>query len=186
MSRGFVILNPASGHYHPDTVVAAIERAAAAGGWDLEFREISAGESVADIIRVAAGRGFDMFVAVGGDGTVSGVVEGLNGSRVPIAIVPVGTGNLLARGLGVPLDLVEAAGLIAGEHATRTIDAMRVGTRVFVLNIGVGISSATVRDTSNAPGVVGLPPVPLHGHRRWAGHPGESDRDHRCQLRFHR
>lgn len=150
MSRAFVIVNPASGHYQPDTVVAAIERAAATGAWELEYREISAGESVSDIIRAAAARGFDMYVAVGGDGTVSGVVEGLDGSPVPIAIVPAGTGNLLARGLGIPLDPVEAAGLIAGEHATRTIDAMRVGTRVFALNVGVGISSATVRDTSNA------------------------------------
>ncbi len=150
MSRVFVVVNPASGHYQPDTVVAAIERAAATGGRDLEFREVCAGEPVADIVRAAAGRGFDMFVAVGGDGTFSGVVEGLGGAPLPIAIIPAGTGNLLARGLGVPLDLVEAAGLIVGEHATRTIDAMRVGTRVFVLNIGVGISSATVRDTSNA------------------------------------
>ena len=150
MSRAFVIVNPASGHYQPDTVVAAIKRAAAAGAVELEFREISAGESVPDLIRAAVGRGFDMFVAVGGDGTVSGVVEGLGGSPVPIAIVPTGTGNLLARGLGIPLDPVAAVGLIAGEHAIRTIDAMRVGTRVFVLNVGVGISSATVRDTSNA------------------------------------
>ena len=149
MSRAFVIVNPASGHYQPDTVVAAIERAALTDARELELREISAGESVSDIIRAAAARSFDMFVAVGGDGTVSGVVEGLDGSPVPIAIVPVGTGNLLARGLGIPLDPVAAAGLIAGEHAIRTIDAMRVGTRVFVLNVGVGISSATVRDTSN-------------------------------------
>ena len=150
MSKVFIIVNPASGNYRPETVGAAIERAAATGERELEFREISAGESVADIIRAAVARGFDMFVAVGGDGTVSGVVEGLDGAPLPIAIVPAGTGNLLARGLGVSLDPIEAAGLIAGEHATRTIDAMRVGTKVFVLNIGVGISSATVRDTSNA------------------------------------
>ena len=150
MNKTFVIVNPASGHYHADTVGAAIERAAAAGERVLEFHEIAAGDSVPDIVRGAAAHGFDMFVAVGGDGTVSGVVEGLDGSRLPLAIVPAGTGNLLARGLGVPLDLVTAAGLIAGEHATKTIDAMRVGTRVFVLNVGGGISSATVRDTSYA------------------------------------
>ena len=150
MSRIFAVVNPASGHYRSETVGAAIERAAATAERELEFHEVSAGESVPDIIRSATARGFDMFVAVGGDGTVSGVVEGLCGSPLPIAIVPAGTGNLLARGLGIPLDPVAAAGLIAGEHAIRTIDAMRVGTKVFVLNIGVGISSATVRDTSNA------------------------------------
>ncbi len=150
MSKVLVIVNPASGHYKSDTVGAAIERAAAAGERASEFREVTEGESVPDIVRSGLSRGFDMFVAVGGDGTVSGVVEGLDGALPPIAIVPAGTGNMLARGLGVPLDPVEAAGLIAGEHAIRTIDAMRVGTSVFVLNIGVGISSATVRDTSNA------------------------------------
>ncbi len=150
MSKVLVIVNPASGHYKSDTVGAAVERAAAAGERASEFREVTEGESVPDIVRSGLSRGFDMFVAVGGDGTVSGVVEGLDGALLPIAIVPAGTGNLLARGLGVPLDPVEAAGLIAGEHAIRTIDAMRVGTSVFVLNIGVGISSATVRDTSNA------------------------------------
>ena len=150
MSKALVIVNPASGHYDPDTIGVAIEKAAPAGESTLEFREVAEGESVPDMVRSALARGFDMFVAVGGDGTVSGVVEGLDGSPLPLAIVPTGTGNLLARGLGVPLDPVAAAGLIAGEHATKTIDAMRVGTRVFVLNVGVGISSATVRDTSNA------------------------------------
>jgi YegS/Rv2252/BmrU family lipid kinase len=101
------------------------------------------------MVREALADGFDMFVAVGGDGTVSGVVEGLDGSPSPIAIVPAGTGNLVARELGIPLDPVEAAALVFGPHTTRTIDAMCVNGSVFVLNIGVGISSATVRDTNN-------------------------------------
>lgn len=150
MSKVLVIVNPSSGHYDADTVAAAIQRAAEAGDLTLEFREVAAGESVSDIVRSAVASGFDMFVAVGGDGTVSGVVEGLDGSLAPVAVVPAGTGNLLARGLGLPLDPVAAAGLLAGDHAIRTLDAMRVGGRVFILNVGVGISSATVRDTTNA------------------------------------
>lgn len=150
MSKVLVIVNPASGHYESEAVGAAIERAASADGRRPEFREVAAGESVAGLVRRALADGFDMFVAVGGDGTVSGVVEGLDGSPVPVAVVPAGTGNLLARGLGLPRDPVAAARLIAGDHAVRTIDAMRVQGRVFILNVGVGISSATVRDTSNA------------------------------------
>jgi YegS/Rv2252/BmrU family lipid kinase len=148
MSKAFVVVNSASGHYRDDTVGAAIERAAATLT-HLEFREIAEGDRVADIVRDAVASGFDMFVAVGGDGTVSGVVEGLGGAPAPVAIVPAGTGNLVARELGIPLDPVKAAGLVAGPHTTRTIDAMRVGESVYVLNIGVGISSATVRDTKN-------------------------------------
>jgi diacylglycerol kinase family enzyme len=148
MSKAFVLVNPASGHYRADAVGVAIGRAAATGS-HLEFREIAEGESVPNIVRGALADGFDLFVAVGGDGTVSGVVEGLDGAPAPVAIVPAGTGNLIARELGIPLNPVEAAGLLAGPHATRTIDAMRVGESVYVLNIGVGISSATVRDTRN-------------------------------------
>lgn len=150
MSKTLVIVNPSSGHYDADRVGAAIERAGSAGDSTLEFREVAEGESVAGIVSEALARGFDMFVAVGGDGTVSGVVEGLDGSPAPVAVIPAGTGNLLARGLNLPLDLVEAAGLITGDHATRSLDAMRIGGRVFILNVGVGISSATVRDTSRA------------------------------------
>ncbi len=150
MSKVLVIVNPASGHYEAGIVGAAIKRAISAGGHRPEFREVGPGESVPALVRRALADGFDMFVAVGGDGTVSGVVEGLDGSPAPVAVVPAGTGNLLARGLDLPLDPVAAAGLIAGEHAVRTLDAMRVGGRVFILNVGVGISSATVRDTTNA------------------------------------
>jgi YegS/Rv2252/BmrU family lipid kinase len=150
MRKILVIVNPSSGHYDADTVGRAIRRAASAGDLRPEFRDVAPGESVPDMVRRALVDGFEMFVAVGGDGTVSGVVEGLDGSPAPVAVVPAGTGNLLARGLGLPLDPVAAARLIAGEHAIRTLDAMCVGGRVFILNIGVGISSATVRDTTSA------------------------------------
>jgi YegS/Rv2252/BmrU family lipid kinase len=149
MSRALAIVNTASGHYDPETVNAAIRRAASEGERKLEFHEVSEGESVAGIVRSALEAGVELFVAVGGDGTVSGVVEGLNGAPAPVAVVPAGTGNLLARDLGLPLDPVEAAKLISGDHDIRTLDAMRVGDRTFILNVGVGISSATVRDTRN-------------------------------------
>jgi len=147
LSRALAIVNTASGHYDPEKVNAAIRRAASEGERALEFHEVSAGESVAGVVRRALETGVELFVAVGGDGTVSGVVEGLDGAAAPVAVVPAGTGNLLARDLGLPLDPVEAAELISGDHDLRTLDAMRVGDRTFILNVGVGISSATVRDT---------------------------------------
>jgi diacylglycerol kinase (ATP) len=147
MGMALAIVNTASGHYDSGKINAAIERAASTEGLTLEFHEITEGEPAADVVRRGLDSGVELFVAVGGDGTVSSVVEGLDGAPALLAVVPSGTGNLLARDLGLPLNPIEAAALISGEHGVRTLDAMRVCERMFILNVGVGISSATVRDT---------------------------------------
>ncbi|MGO7983801.1 diacylglycerol kinase family protein, partial [Rhizobium johnstonii] len=66
--------------------------------------------------------GADLVLAAGGDGTVRSVAAALRGTGVPLALVPQGTGNLLARNLSLPIgDLVQAVEL-AFAGATRAID----------------------------------------------------------------
>lgn len=72
--------------------------------------------------RDAVARGAQLVVAVGGDGTVRAVAEGLIGSDVPMALVPQGTGNLLARNLDLPLGDVDALLAIALTGRNRPID----------------------------------------------------------------
>jgi diacylglycerol kinase family enzyme len=62
------------------------------------------GQKSTEVVQVASDRGFDVFVAAGGDGTVSNAASGLARTKIPPGIVPVGTGNILARQLGIPLD----------------------------------------------------------------------------------
>ena len=88
-------------------------------------------------------------MAAGGDGTVSQVVDGLIGSSVPLGIIPVGTGNMLARDLEIPLKIDQAVALIAGTHTLRKIDAMRVNNRVCILSASLGPSAEVMRDTSS-------------------------------------
>src|SRR5690606_24325288 len=56
-----------------------------------------------EVTREALGRGVDVVLVAGGDGTVRAVSEAMAGTGVPLAIVPSGTGNLLARNLNLPL-----------------------------------------------------------------------------------
>ncbi len=72
--------------------------------------------------REAVERGADLVVAVGGDGTVRAVAEALVGTGVPMGLVPVGTGNLLARNLDIPLGDPLAALQTAVEGVDRPID----------------------------------------------------------------
>jgi YegS/Rv2252/BmrU family lipid kinase len=109
--------------------------------------ETSGDERLVDILESAIAQEFDTFVAAGGDGTVSGLVDGLVHTGIPLGILPVGTVNALARELGIPLDLDRAVSLLAGEHTLASMDVGRVNDRTFVLNASVGVSVSTMQST---------------------------------------
>ncbi|NYI71287.1 YegS/Rv2252/BmrU family lipid kinase [Naumannella cuiyingiana] len=75
--------------------------------------------------KIAVGKEVDLVVVAGGDGTVRSVCQGLADSGIPLGIVPAGTGNLLARNLGIPLD-ERAAIDVAFDGRNRVIDLVQV------------------------------------------------------------
>ena len=91
--------------------------------------------------RIAADRVGRVLVA-GGDGTVCEAAEGLAQSSrgCELAILPLGTGNDGARTLGIPLGF-EAAAAAALNGATRTVDLIRVGDRMVLNAIGIGLTA---------------------------------------------
>lgn len=102
---------------------AAVQRACAEQGLPepLWFETTIADPGVGQA-RKAIAEGADVVVAMGGDGTVRAVAEGLVGTGVPMGLMPLGTGNLLARNLDLPLSDPLAAMRIALEGRDRTID----------------------------------------------------------------
>jgi YegS/Rv2252/BmrU family lipid kinase len=148
MRKAFVILNPGAGACNAVLVRRALERHFPANGIEYQIHEAKEGEKLAETTRARLGGGFDLFVAAGGDGTVSAVIDGLAGCPIPLGIVPTGTANLVARELNIPLGVDEAVGLIARAEKTRNIDAMRIGDRIYVLIIGVGISASVAGGTT--------------------------------------
>ena len=147
----FVVLNPMAGGSSAVDIRAALARHLGEQS-ELELYETTGedGEDVVALVRSAVERGCQIVLAAGGDGTVSEVAEALVGTSVPLGIIPVGTANVFARELGLPLTLDEACGLFAGDHATTTVDAMKVGEQYFVLQIGVGLDALMIRDTERS------------------------------------
>ncbi|MBL3685646.1 diacylglycerol kinase [Leucobacter zeae] len=92
-------------------------------GWSqTRWYETEAGDAGVAAARRAVADGAGVVLASGGDGTVRAVAEGLRGSGVPLAIVPQGTGNLLARNLGLPLTDVDAVVRAAFHGRNRPVD----------------------------------------------------------------
>ena len=145
-SRVFVVINARSGNASPDLVRKALESQGAEGAVDLQSTSRE-GEDISATVRQAVANGFETVVAAGGDGTVSAVANAMVGTPSRLGIIPLGTTNVLARELGIPLDLEEAFALLCGPSTTATIDAMRVNTTNYFTQIGIGIDAVTIRDT---------------------------------------
>jgi YegS/Rv2252/BmrU family lipid kinase len=146
-TQAFVVFNPVAGTQSPEATRQAFEARFAEINWEYTLYETTGQESVPDIVREAVEKGFDIVVAAGGDGTVSGVAAGLVGASIPMGIVPVGTGNAMARELLIPLDFVKALALLTSDHRIRAIDGLKVGNDLYLLNVGIGVSARSIRNT---------------------------------------
>lgn len=96
-------------------------------------------------------------IVAGGDGTVRAAGEALSGSDTPVALVPLGTGNLLARNLGLPLGDVAQSVTTAFTGSTRRIDVGRAdieypngdrSTHTFLVMAGIGLDASMAKETS--------------------------------------
>lgn len=135
-------------------VRAAVEAAAErAGGVDLIWFETTPEEGGQAQAREALARGATLVLAAGGDGTVRAVAEALRDRGATLGLLPSGTGNLLARNIGVPYANVEEACAIAFDGETRAIDlGVATATRedgertehAFLVMAGVGIDATMI------------------------------------------
>ena len=146
--KALVILNPPADDHSKQVVLDELNRQFAAVQITHEVYETHKGDLLGDIVRQRLREGFELVVAAGGDGTVSGVSDGLAGSSIPLGIIPIGTGNLIARELNIPDNVAAAVALISGAPHRRKIDAMRIGKRAYFLNASVGISAAVIGETT--------------------------------------
>ncbi|MCW2898265.1 MAG: diacylglycerol kinase [Streptosporangiaceae bacterium] len=157
MKTAAVIYNPIK--VDLDALRDAVNSSARDGGWgESIWLETSIEDVGQGVTKQAIDLGVDLVIAAGGDGTVRAVAEALRGTSVAVAVLPSGTGNLLARNLKLTLDdlpgSVEAAftgvdraidlGVIDIERPDKTRDL-----HVFVVMAGMGIDAKMIANTDD-------------------------------------
>jgi diacylglycerol kinase (ATP) len=149
--RILIVRNPDSGS--ADAAAPLLEAVAARD--DVTLVETRNAEGTERAVREAAAAGFEVVAAAGGDGTVHAVANALvsagptAAARPVLAVLPLGTGNDLARTLAVPLDPAEALALV-GYGERRTLDLIHIcpteGSACYAINVASGGFTAEMRD----------------------------------------
>jgi diacylglycerol kinase (ATP) len=122
-------------------------------GWQrtlwLETTEQDPGRAMT---RKAVKEKVDLVLGAGGDGTIRVICSGLAGTGIPLGVIPAGTGNLLARNIGIPLD--EAAALsVAFDGQNKAIDLVKItvdgqNTDHFAVMAGIGLDAKIMQGTN--------------------------------------
>ena len=114
-------------------------------GWNVDC-DVHLSPNPQDTVAAArrgASAGDVAVVATGGDGTLRTVADGLVGSETPLGLVPMGTENVLARSMGIPLDLEGACRHLVRSHV-RQMDVGRLGDQHFLCFAGIGFDAQVV------------------------------------------
>ena len=143
--RVAVVFNPATGGGGTAGRRRDTQEALEGAGLEVLWLETTPEEPGQGQTAKAVAEGVDLVMAQGGDGTVMACVTGLAGTDVPLAVLPGGTGNLLATNFDIPSDLDEAVE-IALEGDRVRLDVAAMGDDRFVVMGGIGFDAAMLRD----------------------------------------
>ncbi len=148
------IVNPISGTHDKARIVAKIPDFFPVSRFEVDIRYTEHAGHAAEIAREAVEQGVNIAVAVGGDGTVNDVAKELVHTDVALGIVPCGSGNGLARHLGLPMNADGALGVIS-KCNVHTLDYGMLNGKPFFCTAGVGFD-AFLSDKFNKSGKRGL------------------------------
>jgi len=157
MDRVVVIANPVASQFtggsHRDVMLLLDQRAEVEAVWPGSAAE------AAERSREAAAEGTNIIVAMGGDGMVHHVAQGLVGTDSTLGVIPVGTTNVFARLLGIPTRPARAARLIADHQHVENIGVAELGlqrgsteSRYFaIFSCGLGLDAVVVQEADKEP-----------------------------------
>ena len=140
MKKGILVYNPSAGQRDRRAAMSSLIDRLREEGVELVNAPTEGPGHATELVRAFRAKGVEVVAACGGDGTISEVAAGLAGSDVPLLVLPGGTTNVLARELGLPLDVSRAAGLLHTGRPVR-LRLLAANDRPFLLWAGVGIDA---------------------------------------------
>jgi diacylglycerol kinase (ATP) len=150
-ARLVVVVNPSAGGGKAGRLIGRVDAHLHALGLDHEIRVSESAAELERLARTAAEDGAEIVAVLGGDGSVNGAVNGLLGTKAALAVLPAGTGDDFAKGIGS--GKLDAATKRLVDPTIREIDVVRVVAgateRHFVNVAGAGFDS-DVNETANA------------------------------------
>jgi diacylglycerol kinase (ATP) len=145
MKTGYVV-NPVAGKRKSVELIPRIKEAAQKRGQEACLYITEGPGDAAKKAATAVGEGCRVVVAVGGDGTVNEVVNGIAESGAVMGVIPTGSGNDFARTLGIPPNFESALGCVL-QGETRAVDVGLINGQRFVNVASVGFDSQVLLET---------------------------------------
>ncbi len=140
MKKILFIINRKAGTDRDKRLGGAISRHFPADQYQVEITHLAYLGHGKDLALEAVKNGVHTVVAVGGDGSINEIAQGLVGSDTALAIIPLGSGNGLARALKIPLDVNKAMQLIVANRQ-QPMDVGYANEHLFLSNAGVGFDA---------------------------------------------
>lgn len=133
-----VVINPAAGGARRLNRPARLMKQLRRAGHEITLYTTTKPGDGTLLAQQALAEGAEVVVAVGGDGTVNEVVQGMAGSKIPLAVYPAGTTNVWCKQVGMPFNPRRAAEVISN-GPRRLIDLGRADEQYFLLMTGIGL-----------------------------------------------
>lgn len=149
MPSALLLINPISGTRDKKGICDLTASRLKEAGIDLDIVHTQHKGHGAELARSAAERRVDIVVAAGGDGTVNEVASALMHTDTALGIIPCGSGNGLARSLGLPMDFDAAIDIIA-RNKPCAIDCGIADGRPFFCTFGMGFDAVVTEKFASA------------------------------------
>jgi len=150
--KSLVVYNPTAGPRDVRRELQQVQKELGKRDWTVEIESTHCPGDATRLARQAAQAGLDVVWVAGGDGTVSEVTSGLVGSGTALGVLPVGTGNMWAKQLRLPVYTMahpfrlRDAAIAQSKGQMRTVDVGRLNDRYFLLWAGIGFDAHVTKE----------------------------------------